>query len=257
MFSSTAGFRSPSRSCKPASPTAAPLPRRRCAPAHPPAWSSPRCSQSAPDRACLPAHQVSDQLVTVLDQPGESIMLLRRPHPESRHSYLRSPAASPDRARSETPAPAALHHHHRHAVHAVQARLDRVVRHLPKLGLRHRVRGQAVAHDRHQRREGQPVRGHFRRGRQSVGCTRASAAFTYCSVWNMSTFQLKNRLTSADPRLVMDRTSSTRARCSWPLRSAASPSPASGRWAPRRCRPDHDRGKSVDGNTATGMVLAR
>ena len=40
----------------------------------------------------------------------------------------------------------------------------------------------------------------------SVGCTRASAAFTYCSVWNMSTFQLKNRLISAEPRLVVERT---------------------------------------------------
>ena len=39
----------------------------------------------------------------------------------------------------------------------------------------------------------------------SVGCTRASAAFTFCSVWNMFTFQLKNRLISADPRLVIER----------------------------------------------------
>ena len=40
-------------------------------------------------------------------------------------------------------------------------------------------------------------------------CTRASAAFTYCSVWNMSTFQLKNRFTSAEPRLVIERTCSS------------------------------------------------
>src|SRR5215831_13659023 len=40
------------------------------------------------------------------------------------------------------------------------------------------------------------------------GCTRASSAFTYCSVWNMSTFQLKNRSISAEPRLVIERTSS-------------------------------------------------
>ena len=39
------------------------------------------------------------------------------------------------------------------------------------------------------------------------GCTRESAAFTAHGVWNISTFQLKNRLTSADPRLVMERTS--------------------------------------------------
>src|SRR5580698_1957078 len=40
----------------------------------------------------------------------------------------------------------------------------------------------------------------------SSGCTRATAAFTYCSVWNISTFQLKNRLISTDPRLVIERT---------------------------------------------------
>src|SRR5579885_2589491 len=36
------------------------------------------------------------------------------------------------------------------------------------------------------------------------GCTREMAALTYCSVWNMSTFQSKKRSTSAEPRLVMD-----------------------------------------------------
>src|SRR5512135_2534989 len=39
------------------------------------------------------------------------------------------------------------------------------------------------------------------------GCTREMAAFTYCKVWNMSTSQEKNRSISADPRLVMERTS--------------------------------------------------
>ena len=43
----------------------------------------------------------------------------------------------------------------------------------------------------------------------SDGCTRASAAFTYSSVWNMSTFQLKNRLTSPEPRLVVEITRSS------------------------------------------------
>ena len=38
----------------------------------------------------------------------------------------------------------------------------------------------------------------------SVGCTRASAAFTSSSVWNISTFQVKNKSISAVPRLVMD-----------------------------------------------------
>src|SRR5712692_4995450 len=41
----------------------------------------------------------------------------------------------------------------------------------------------------------------------SSGCTRDIAAFTYCSVWNMSRSQEKNRSISADPRLVMERTS--------------------------------------------------
>src|SRR6202162_1763542 len=37
-------------------------------------------------------------------------------------------------------------------------------------------------------------------------CTLPSAASTSCSVWYMSTPQSKNRLTSADPRLVVERT---------------------------------------------------
>src|SRR5205814_7039528 len=39
------------------------------------------------------------------------------------------------------------------------------------------------------------------------GCTREIAAFTYCRVWNMSTFQSKKRSISAEPRLVFDLTS--------------------------------------------------
>ena len=39
--------------------------------------------------------------------------------------------------------------------------------------------------------------GDLRRRRQ-LGCTRASAALTRCSVWNMSTFHEKNRSISAD-----------------------------------------------------------
>ena len=37
--------------------------------------------------------------------------------------------------------------------------------------------------------------------------TRARAAFTYCRVRMVSTFQSKNRSISAEPRLVMERTS--------------------------------------------------
>jgi hypothetical protein len=40
----------------------------------------------------------------------------------------------------------------------------------------------------------------------SVCRTLLSAASTSCSVWNMSTSQLKKRLTSAEPRLVVERT---------------------------------------------------
>ena len=39
--------------------------------------------------------------------------------------------------------------------------------------------------------------------------TRASAAFTRCSVWNMSTFHEKNMSTSTVPRLVIDCTRSS------------------------------------------------
>src|SRR5207249_10023200 len=38
------------------------------------------------------------------------------------------------------------------------------------------------------------------------GCTREIAAFTYCNVWNMSTFQSKKRSIPAEPRLLMERT---------------------------------------------------
>src|SRR6266568_1224275 len=40
----------------------------------------------------------------------------------------------------------------------------------------------------------------------SVACTRDSAAFTDCSVWNILLFQSKKRFTSAEPRLVVERT---------------------------------------------------
>ena len=43
----------------------------------------------------------------------------------------------------------------------------------------------------------------------SSGCTRATAALTRSSVWNMSTLHEKNRSISADPRLVIDWTRSS------------------------------------------------
>ena len=92
----------------------------------------------------------------------------------------------------------------------------------------------------------------------SSGCTREMAAFTYCRVWNVSTSQRKNRSTSAEPRLVMERT------CSSPgtLFTASS----MGRvtvtiiWSmgiTPLSTPISTRGKSVEGNTDTGMVKAR
>ena len=94
--------------------------------------------------------------------------------------------------------------------------------------------------------------------KEASGCTRASAAFTYCSVWNISTFQLKNRLISAEPRLVIERTV-------FEARHAVH------RFFDGPCDrhlhlidgrdavidADHDRGKFVDGKTATGIVEAR
>jgi hypothetical protein len=52
----------------------------------------------------------------------------------------------------------------------------------------------------------------------SVPCTVASAALTRASVWNMSTLHEKNRLISAEPRLVVD---CTRSR-PWTVLSASS-----------------------------------
>src|SRR5215469_4389295 len=96
----------------------------------------------------------------------------------------------------------------------------------------------------------------FAVGGSSVA-TLESAASTSCSVLNMSTCQLKNKSTSADPRLVMERTFSRP--CT--LLTACS----TGRvivtiiWSigiTPLSIPITMRGKSVDGNTATGIVRA-
>src|ERR1700751_1080350 len=92
----------------------------------------------------------------------------------------------------------------------------------------------------------------------SSGCTRAMAAFTYCSVVNISTFQLKKRLISAEPRLVVERTSSSPGT----LLTASS----IGRvivtiiWSmgiTPLSTAIRMRGKFVEGNTDTGIVKAR
>ena len=113
----------------------------------------------------------------------------------------------------------ALHDHRRHPVQTVQSRLDFVGRHLPELGLRH------VADVRLYPKMGKLANVMRFAAILAVegksGCTREIAAFTYCSVWNMSTFQSKNKSISADPRLVMERTSAIPARCSPLLQWAA------------------------------------
>ncbi len=87
---------------------------------------------------------------------------------------------------------------------------------------------------------------------------RAKAESTRCRVWNMSTFQSKNKSISADPRLVMDRT------CCSPstLLTASSMGlvTVTNIWSigmTPLSTPITTRGKSVEGNTETGMLKAR
>src|SRR5437016_246308 len=86
-------------------------------------------------------------------------------------------------------------------------------------------------------------------------CILESAASTSCSVWNMSTCQLKNRSTSAVPRLVMERTTSrpgtlltacSTGRVTVTIIWSMGMTPLS--------MPITMRGKSVEGKTETGMV---
>ncbi len=86
----------------------------------------------------------------------------------------------------------------------------------------------------------------------------ASAAFTRFSVWNMSTFQSKNRFTSAVPRLVSERMRSSP--CTVFTASSIGRVTVTSIWsigATPLSTPTMMRGKSVDGNTATGIVKAR
>jgi len=99
---------------------------------------------------------------------------------------------------------AALHHDGRDAGLAVEARFDVVGGHLPDAGLRHRVGGEAVAHDGKAAKVRRLATILAVGGR--VGWMRAMAAFTSSRVRYMSTFQVKKRSISAVPRLVMDQT---------------------------------------------------
>src|SRR6202171_1152719 len=92
----------------------------------------------------------------------------------------------------------------------------------------------------------------------SSAWVRDSAALTYCSVWNMSTFQSKKRSISAEPRLVMDLTfsspgtlftASSRGRVMVTIIRSIGITPLS--------TAIRIRGKLVAGKTATGTVKAR
>ena len=86
---------------------------------------------------------------------------------------------------------------------------------------------------------------------------RDTAASTSCSVSSMSTFQLKNRLTSADPRLVTERTSSRPGtiRIASSMGRVIVTSICSMGITPLST-PMMMRGKFVVGKTATGMLSA-
>jgi hypothetical protein len=92
----------------------------------------------------------------------------------------------------------------------------------------------------------------------SVVCIRARAAFTSSSVRYMSTFHEKNRSTSTCPRLVIDCTSSTP--CTLFTASSIGRVTVTSIWsigATPLSTPITTLGKSVDGNTDTGMPFAR
>ena len=150
----------------------------------------------------------------------------------------------------------ALDEHAGDAAQAVQARLDVVGRQFPQLGLRHRLRRQAVADDR-KAGEVEPVGLDLRRRRQRCSGSRDTAASTSCSVSSMSTFQLKNRLISAEPRLVTERTSSRpgTARTASSIGRVMVTSICSIGITPLST-PMMMRGKLVVGKTATGIVSA-
>ena len=110
-------------------------------------------------RARLAADQAEHELVVVLEQARRVDQVAAADRVE--HGRDRDLTSATSFAGSglhfELRLLAALHDDRRDAGHAVQARLEVVGRQLPQPRLRHRVRGQAVAHDR-ERGEGQPVR---------------------------------------------------------------------------------------------------
>ena len=114
----------------------------------------------------LAGDQRQRELVIVLDQAGRIDHVgLRDRVQNAGHRHLRLQKLRGVGLDLEFGNLAALQHHHRHAVHAIEPRLDGVVGELPELRLRHGVRGQAVAENR-ERREGQAIGRQFRGGRQ-------------------------------------------------------------------------------------------
>ena len=115
--------------------------------------------------ARLPGYQCQRQLMVVLDQAGrvDHVGLGDRVE-NARHRHLRLEQLGGIGLDQKLGDRAALQHHHGDSIHAVQARLDRVVGKLPELRLRHRVRGQAVADD-WKCGEGETIRRELRRGR--------------------------------------------------------------------------------------------
>ena len=92
----------------------------------------------------------------------------------------------------------------------IQRRLQIVRGDLPQASLRNGIfaaiiRGQCVAEDR-EGRERETVGGDVVPSGEATVQTLESAASVNCSVWNISTFQSKKRLISAEPRLVVLRT---------------------------------------------------
>ena len=100
---------------------------------------------------------------------------------------------------------AALHRHGADAEHAIERRLQVVGGDLPQLGLRDGVGGEAVAEDG-KCGEGEPVGGDARRGGQRLLHLAEGRIDELELPGTCSVFQSKKRLTSADPRLVVERT---------------------------------------------------
>ena len=126
--------------------------------------------------------------------------------------------------------------------------------HLPKLGLRDRVRGQAVAHDR-EGGEGQAVGGELGGGRQVGLDARQGGVDQFQRAGTCPPSRRRTGRSRAEPRLVMDHTRSSP--CTVLTASSMGRVTVTSIWsmgATPLSTPMTTRGKSVSGKTATGMV---